>query len=940
MKILKLIHLSFLILSLNLLSSSPLQAESPLDGTICGVSNWVPGLDDTGGNPSASDYAAKYCVTHSYNPEGELSADCRRLINRGDLRLLGLYVDQGILNADINGDGVTNSTDLQIGQLAVLAQEERLTAIVDDRDYAYRIFIIAHNLGYTFTYTMTDQEAYQDAFEVPRSDAEEARDFAKQNPCFCFENLAGTSQGKANIFKQGPFDLSTNALREPVLGSSFQYQRPQPACLNQLGTYHSETGVRLSNNNGYLSGLYADTDMAEFNPTTGRFRNTHNDFRIGYPALDEQLSRTEMSYLIQAHAYYFYTDFRNSILSPSMISQLRLPLELEKNLKFRQFRIDMPPAPPPAPPGSTLRLAKPILRAFEQSSPFFNLIFPFENVFLAPFVSQNFYQFKPYSSFFSPDTAIGDVLGLTAQWTLGVNQTFPADASYTSNWSTNVLPAINDGTWDWGSYRYLSKIHGLETSRMVTEHTRQSFISNRREAGYPCGSAAAASRPYCDAGENINNVMTMDEVRGTGVAAPWFFPFKGAGYASPYAEYTESDLGGTFIASIFYDLAQRAGIGSARADLLFWKALSSINRTDKMPMRRYGQIIQEAARALWPDPQNTSRSIYEEMIRHSLLMKGIAVDATFFCADVPDIYGAADAYTCCPSIGSPDASCATAKVLTGSSAATASSMFPPAVGFNQSNLFEVATPLFLSGSMPEVHPAPGGFGQVSAGRNGYTHPTGQSSYVAYTFLKDSKYGPLDKFIVTNDFRSTTFTNMSSGSWTCADSLANGFICREFGGEELANKTILFPGNRIRYARQMRRGTSMRDVTYVEDTAPIGTRAVKALTNGFAFTVSKTAESSTSISYTLSTDDPSYNAATDSYSWNIGFYQNSNLTTGAIRSFSGPVAGTSLTLTLNKNQPIIIELTRIRNGTPEVLRIVDRANDLARDAGNQFSKRLL
>ena len=69
--------------------------------------------------------------------------------------------------------------------------------------------------------------------------------------------------------------------------------------------------------------------------------------------------------------------------------------------------------------------------------------------------------------------------------------------------------------------------------------------------------------------------------------------------------------------------------------------------------------------------------------------------------------------------------------------------------------------------------------------------------------------------------------MSLATWTCADSLANGFICREFGGEELANKTILFPGNRIRYARQMRRGTSMRDATYVEDTAPIGTRAIKA-----------------------------------------------------------------------------------------------------------------
>jgi len=676
--------------------------------------------------------------------------------------------------------------------------------------------------------------------------------------------------------------------------------------------------------------------MAEFAPPTGRLQDGHNDFRIGYPVLDEQISRTEMSYLIQTHAYYFYTDFRNRVLNPTIISQLHLPTDLDKNLRYRQFRVDMPPAPP----GSTLRLAKPILRAFEQSSPFFNLIYSYENVFLSPFVSQIYYQFKPYSSFLSPDTAIGDVLGLVSQWTIGVSQPFPADASFTNNWATNVLPAINDGTWDWGSYRYLSKIHGSETSRMVTEHTRHSFLSNRYEAGYPCGSAASNASPYCDAGEDINNVMTMDEVRGVGQSAPWFFPFKGAGYGTPYAEYAESDLGGTFIASIFYDIAQRAGLGAARADLIFWKALSMINRMDKMPMRRYGQIIQEAARSLWPDSQDPTQSVYEEVLRHTLLTKGIAVDATFYCGDLPDIHGAADTYTCCPAPGAPDPSCGAAKALTGASAATVSSMLPQAVGFNQVSLFEAATSLYFSGSTPEVHPAPAGFGQVSSGRNGYTNPTGVSTYVAYTFLKDSKYGPFDKFIITNDYRPTTFTNMSSGTWTCADSLANGYICQEFSGEELSNKTILFPGNRIRYARQMRRGSSNRQATYVVDTAPFGTRAIKALTDGFAFTVNRTAETSTSISYALTVEDPSFNAGTDSYSWNIGLYLNSASTTGAIKSDSGPIAGASIEVTLNKNQPVTIELTRIRNGVPEVLRIVDRANDLDRDSGNQFCKRLV
>jgi len=48
----------------------------------------------------------------------------------------------------------------------------------------------------------------------------------------------------------------------------------------------------------------------------------------------------------------------------------------------------------------------------------------------------------------------------------------------------------------------------------------------------------------------------------------------------------------------------------------------------------------------------------------------------------------------------------------------------------------------------------------------------------------------------------------------------------------------------------------------------------------------------------------------------------------------------MALTLSKNQLVTRELTRTRNGTPEVLRIVDRTNDLDRDSGNQFIKRLL
>jgi hypothetical protein len=147
-----------------------------------------------------------------------------------------------------------------------------------------------------------------------------------------------------------------------------------------------------------------------------------------------------------------------------------------------------------------------------------------------------------------------------------------------------------------------------------------------------------------------------------------------------------------------------------------------------------------------------------------------------------------------------------------------------------------------------------------------------------------------------------------------------------------------PGNRIRYRREMYRAANNRIAPYVEDVSPIGARVVKATTNGFAFRVDKISSNSVTNTFNLTAMDPSYNPSTDVYSWKITKFTN-NSTGGATQTILPITSGLTTQVTLDRSQPVVIELTRTRNGVPEVLRILDRVNDLDRNNGNQFYKSL-
>lgn len=893
----------------------------------------------------------------------EMQPQCRRNVRSSDLvDFMALYTAFRP-EADVNGDGTVNDQDL--------------TLFTDSAGSGNGPVVrIQTNLGPTYSVLISTLDAYKDAYDDPNAnpDTNELSSFNRAQPCYRFQNLAGTRFGKAYVFSKGALDIDSGIFKDPIAPSAFSLNTPDPVCLNNLGEYDSETGVRTATNDGYLQGLYHGVDV-ESDPCTpntpcewpdandghrpGNIHNVNNDFRVGNIHDYESIQRDDYNHASQVGVYYFYNDYRNRVLTPTLIKSLNLNSEIEKNLLYRQFRPDMPNDPDGNAPWLKRLVSIPVEVTYTNGI----TLNPFKNLFFTSFASwytADYTGYKQWSTSYAPETSLADALGLVELWISGTNEVMPANGNtswYGSSgdgvWKTNILSGLNDASFDWSAYRYLSLIKGEETSRAVTEHTREYFYGIRLLRGYDpnesdlmsgvyaCGSASdSPTDPDCDKGENINNVMTMEEYSGDGsVNRNYFFPFYSAGYGQQWTQFLGSDLAGTFIAAIFYDIAHRAGLGSQRADMLFWKSVSLIDRTDNMPMRRYGQLIQEAARKLWPDSNDPTVSVYEEVIRHSLLMRGIGVDATFYCSDLPDIYGANDDYTCCPFDGSGDPACDHVAPLSGSNAARVRYQLPPGVGYDHPENFEIPSTVFFGGGLPENHPTATGYGLTTGvGRNRYTHHE-SADYIAYTFLKDSRYGPLDRFLLTNDTRPDTLQRMyDNQDFSCADPIGAGFKCYEFTGEELDNKTVFLPSNIATYARYLKRASNNREANYTEDTAPIGTRAIRAEVNGFSFDVTKLGENTANVQYMLSVNDPSYNPATDSYSWTITKYFGNNRTVNT--TVLDPMSGLDAQLTLKKNQPVVIELTRTRNGVPSTLRIVDRTNDLDRSNGEQFTKSLL
>lgn len=688
------------------------------------------------------------------------------------------------------------------------------------------------------------------------------------------------SRGKALVFRGGPLDfaampqtygdITNNAqpsFPTPTNSTPMIFKQPVEVWLENLGNYNTN-GVLVAGNSNLLNGKYATTDVYSINNTGAGYPPVNrltasgdNDFRILYDGSGSVPARQAVIWSSEAQLYYDVNDYRMRFLNDAFIDELNLPADTGNNLKNRQYRPDLNM-------GSAPREGKTILQVYERTNPAGIDLFPAYNLgnFYLRSRGPDYATLPPISIAYDTEVSMSDYLGLVAFWVLGTNTGFPSEAFFGNNaaWQSNILPALNDGVSAWGAYRYSGDPE-------IYPYVDYAY---RIWAGRPCG----GTNILCDKARSVRNVMMFDEANTTkdGVF-PYVHPSTTTSDDGPVG----SDLACLYIAAIFYDIANDAGLGFHKADLLIWKTISLITNNVTFPMRAFGATVQEAARALWPDlrPGRAGLSRYEEDVADVLTSRGIPLN------------GVADFRT----------------------------NLPVAIGLFPANL-EVSSANGFGSSHPDSQPNANSYGVFNGFINGYTQ-TNNPSYVAYQFYKHSKYGPCDELRLTDGtFNATTGVYNNDGSYYLI--LTN---------RELGNLILLAPSNHIRWARMRYRCPNEATGFYAEDVRPFGFRVIQATPNGFSFTATALSETATNKTYQLTIVDPSTNTlGAASYAWS--FTNHLGTATSA--------TGSLVQYTATKDEPFTLSITRTRASVTNTLTLRERGNDLDRNSGNAFVRNLI
>ena len=700
------------------------------------------------------------------------------------------------------------------------------------------------------------------------------------------------TRGRALVFKDGPLDFDamrrtygsiTNNYQNandatPTNNTPMIFKQPVEVWLDNLGEYDTN-GLLVGSNAGRLSGRYGITDLYTIDeyvqggkawPNIAEIHSATNDFRINFQGDQTITPREGLLWSSEAQLYHDFTEFRSRFMNDQFISDLQLPPEIDKNLRYRQFRPDLVLFGYPG------EAHKPVFCTLEKFPVGGLNLFPIPNVFVAAARTlvdyQNYAQLPPLSLSYDSGISVGDYAGLMAFWIAGTNvEAFTSDAFFggDASWQSNILPALNDGQNSWVAYRYSGN----------PETARYGSYAFRIWAGRPCG----GTNIPCDKGQSVRSVMMFDEANTSrdGVF-PYTYP---SGLGSDDGP-VSSDLSGLYIAAIFYDIANEAGLGIHKADLLIWKSIS-LTTGSPLSMRTYGATIQEAARLLWPDtrPGRAGKSRYEEDINDMLTSRGIPLN------------GVASFRTNLPvAIGS----------------------YPATLERDSANGF--------GSSHPDAQPGFGSPGGYNTFDNGYTHPDTNAGYVAYQFYKHSKYGPCDKLALTDG----TFT-------TGVDAFFNwrynndGTYYLELTDRELGNLVLFAPNRTIRWMRSRQRCPNQATGFYAEDVRPFGFRVIQATPNGFSFTATALSETPTNKTYQLTIVDPSLTLIGPAdYAWSFTNHL------GAVETS----IGTAATSTARKDEPFTIHIARTRAGETNTLTLRERGNDLERSNGNAFVRNLI
>jgi len=666
------------------------------------------------------------------------------------------------------------------------------------------------------------------------------------NPC-----PADGNHGKALIFVDGPIDFTTGA-----------FKTPQEVCLDNLGIYDAN-GNQIGSNGGVLTGKYSQSAVESINDSASGFpqvnpiSSVNNDFRVNYAGDANAPQREAIIWNTEGHLYYWVDDFRKRFLNDQFISDLHLPQQLDQNLRNLQYRPDLNLGLPPT-------AAKPTLRVVEDFNNDGLAFFPVGNAYNIPLRTRGpqapFSTLPPLSLGWDAEAFIGDYVGLASFWIIGTNAGFPTDQFFgeNNNWQTNMLPALNDGLTTWSAYRYT----GHE------ELFKYFFYAHRSWASRQCGGTLAS----CDKGPKIRNVMMYDEANTTknGNVFPFVRPLGSTDADGP----TGADLAGMYIGAVFFDIANEAGLGIDKTNLLIWKTISLVTNNSTFAMRDFGTTVQNAARQLWP--AGNGLSIYESVINDVLTSRGIPLNG------VSDFRN----------------------------------NLPNAAPGNTLRGFRAAS------SHPNLQPGVDAYGQFNGFVDEYTAPVqGTPDYIAYTFYKHSKYGPCD------------YVELQKPDGTYTNGIPNPDGTVIYHGEErdMGNRTIFVPNlpgkpNTVRIVTVRKRCDNESQGYYAEDVSPFGYIINQATANGFSFKVTSSGESATQKQYQIDIVDPSMStlgAAT--FTWTITDY------------LGNPTAlsGNSVNISVLKDQPFTINITRTRNNQNDTLTLQERGNDFDRTGGTQF-----
>lgn len=697
--------------------------------------------------------------------------------------------------------------------------------------------------------------------------------------------------GVALVYPRGPIDFT-----QPVTPGDNPANRPlEVVLLADLGEYDPETGALLGPNfdagtggfvlDGKYLAAHTQTSGSSSFPFIPRLAAVgSNDFRtlpVGDATHDD---RTAFLYSAEAHLYHAISDYRRRLLDASFIADLGLDSEREANLNSRQFRLG-------GLIGQTLPLVRPVVKAHEDTNGLFFQLFPFANVIFSPVASQSPANPQPFVSYaFDPGFVAGEYAGLAAFWIIGTDEGFPSESGFgeTSGWIQNMLPALSDGINVWTAYRYEKLLNGPPEGTMPPPDSAphaevfryKDFAARVWSQKAALGDTLTTHGLPVDKGRSIDNVMMFDELNTTrNMVFPFTAPALIVGSEGPI----NADLAAVYIGAIFYDIANRAGLGDRKADLLLWKTISLIDHIDTLPMREWGQLVLTAAGALWPvDPGDPGLGgVYDEDIRKVLIARGIAVDIPL---TTPIGDASVDFKSFIPApIGS----------------------FPVSLEKSSANGF--------GSSMPETQPdLSSNFTFFS---NGYTHLDGGVATVAYQTYQHSNYGPCDMLFLTDG----TFTSDAT-SWSYNN---DGSYFIELTGREMANRIILAPNTTIRWMRVRGKCSTQAEGYYIEDVRSLGFRVIDAVSDGFSFRVRRPAGPLTTNRYLLEIADPSLNEANWSettYDWTISTRTGSVFQASGGRPERGAFSEAPVDYTAPVDEPLTISITRTRGGVETTLEL--------------------